>query len=150
MSLFPFLSLSLCQASNPIDVAARPGAVPHTLLQKDPRVSVKLTVPQRVSSHSVPPSESHMCTHSMCLREMWWLFLCVNIFLRLNISPHASRCTRVSTVPSHFGHISLLLMIMLVCLSIQITDPFRTSVRVSGCLVHLLLDVTSLWPGHKV
>ncbi|KAJ8380197.1 hypothetical protein SKAU_G00009750 [Synaphobranchus kaupii] len=27
------------QASNPIDVAARPGAVPHTLLQKDPRVT---------------------------------------------------------------------------------------------------------------
>ncbi|KAL6465121.1 hypothetical protein MHYP_G00252540 [Metynnis hypsauchen] len=26
-------------ASNPIDVAARPGAVPHTLLQKDPRVT---------------------------------------------------------------------------------------------------------------
>ncbi|XP_072521380.1 autism susceptibility gene 2 protein isoform X1 [Salminus brasiliensis] len=38
----PFSSLQGAfqpKASNPIDVAARPGAVPHTLLQKDPRVS---------------------------------------------------------------------------------------------------------------
>lgn len=33
------LLVSVRQPSNPIDVAARPGAVPHTLLQKDPRVS---------------------------------------------------------------------------------------------------------------
>ncbi|KAM4577284.1 fibrosin-1-like protein isoform 7-T7 [Odontesthes bonariensis] len=38
----PFSSLQGAfqpKASNPIDVAARPGAVPHTLLQKDPRIS---------------------------------------------------------------------------------------------------------------
>ncbi|XP_017270115.1 autism susceptibility gene 2 protein isoform X9 [Kryptolebias marmoratus] len=38
----PFSSLQGAfqpKASNPIDVAARPGAVPHTLLQKDPRMS---------------------------------------------------------------------------------------------------------------
>ncbi|KAG5840440.1 hypothetical protein ANANG_G00188850 [Anguilla anguilla] len=38
----PFSSLQGAfqpKASNPIDVAARPGAVPHTLLQKDPRVT---------------------------------------------------------------------------------------------------------------
>ncbi|MBN3298918.1 AUTS2 protein, partial [Amia calva] len=38
----PFSSLQGAfqpKASNPIDVASRPGAVPHTLLQKDPRVS---------------------------------------------------------------------------------------------------------------
>ncbi|XP_046871931.1 LOW QUALITY PROTEIN: autism susceptibility gene 2 protein [Hypomesus transpacificus] len=38
----PFSSLQGAfqpKASNPIDVAARPGTVPHTLLQKDPRVS---------------------------------------------------------------------------------------------------------------
>lgn len=42
MCFNPHVSLSVCvrQPSNPIDVAARPGAVPHTLLQKDPRVSV--------------------------------------------------------------------------------------------------------------
>ena len=54
MYLFPFVSLSLslsfsfCQASNPIDVAARPGAVPHTLLQKDPRVSIRPLASQTV------------------------------------------------------------------------------------------------------
>ncbi|GAA6075477.1 autism susceptibility gene 2 protein, partial [Tachysurus ichikawai] len=44
----PFSSLQGAfqpKASNPIDVAARPGAVPHTLLQKDPR----LTDPFRTS-----------------------------------------------------------------------------------------------------
>uniref|UniRef100_A0A3Q3WNG3 Uncharacterized protein n=1 Tax=Mola mola TaxID=94237 RepID=A0A3Q3WNG3_MOLML len=38
----PFSSLQGAfqpKASNPIDVAARPGAVPHTLLQKDPRIT---------------------------------------------------------------------------------------------------------------
>nr|XP_055054560.1 autism susceptibility gene 2 protein isoform X4 [Misgurnus anguillicaudatus] len=38
----PFSSLQGAfqpKASNPIDVAARPGAVPHTLLQKDPRLT---------------------------------------------------------------------------------------------------------------
>ncbi|KAM6965576.1 fibrosin-1-like protein isoform 3-T3 [Aplochiton taeniatus] len=38
----PFSSLQGAfqpKASNPIDVGARPGAVPHTLLQKDPRVT---------------------------------------------------------------------------------------------------------------
>ncbi|XP_039627386.1 autism susceptibility gene 2 protein homolog isoform X4 [Polypterus senegalus] len=38
----PFSSLQGAfqpKASNPIDVASRPGGVPHTLLQKDPRVS---------------------------------------------------------------------------------------------------------------
>ncbi|XP_029112424.1 autism susceptibility gene 2 protein isoform X3 [Scleropages formosus] len=38
----PFSSLQGAfqpKASNPIDVAARPGAMPHTLLQKDPRVT---------------------------------------------------------------------------------------------------------------
>ncbi|CAL8329145.1 unnamed protein product [Arctogadus glacialis] len=38
----PFSSLQGAfqpKASNPIDVGARPGAVPHTLLQKDPRIS---------------------------------------------------------------------------------------------------------------
>ncbi|CDQ74337.1 unnamed protein product [Oncorhynchus mykiss] len=38
----PFSSLQGAfqpKSSNPIDVASRPGAVPHTLLQKDPRVS---------------------------------------------------------------------------------------------------------------
>uniref|UniRef100_A0A1A8LW10 Fibrosin-like 1 n=1 Tax=Nothobranchius pienaari TaxID=704102 RepID=A0A1A8LW10_9TELE len=38
----PFSSLQGAfqpKASNPIDVAARPGAVPHTLLQKDPRIN---------------------------------------------------------------------------------------------------------------
>uniref|UniRef100_W5LAN9 Fibrosin like 1 n=1 Tax=Astyanax mexicanus TaxID=7994 RepID=W5LAN9_ASTMX len=38
----PFSSLQGAfqpKASNPIDVAGRPGAVPHTLLQKDPRVT---------------------------------------------------------------------------------------------------------------
>lgn len=35
-----FLFVSVHQPSNPIDVGARPGAVPHTLLQKDPRVSI--------------------------------------------------------------------------------------------------------------
>ncbi|KAI5085567.1 fibrosin-1-like protein [Silurus meridionalis] len=44
----PFSSLQGAfqpKASNPIDIAARPGAVPHTLLQKDPR----LTDPFRTS-----------------------------------------------------------------------------------------------------
>ncbi|XP_056129891.1 autism susceptibility gene 2 protein-like isoform X2 [Lampris incognitus] len=38
----PFSSLQGAfqpKASNPIDVASRPGAVPHTLLQKDPRIT---------------------------------------------------------------------------------------------------------------
>ena len=38
---------------------------------------------------------------------------------------------------AHFGALSLLLVIIIVCLSTQITDPFRTSVRVSGSLVHI-------------
>lgn len=36
---------------------------------------------------------------------------------------------------AYFGSSSVLLVIVIVCLSIQITDPFRTSVRVSVCLV---------------
>ncbi|XP_076853976.1 fibrosin-like 1 isoform X2 [Brachyhypopomus gauderio] len=46
----PFSSLQGAfqpKASNPIDVAARPGAVPHTLLQKDPRVADAFRTPVR-------------------------------------------------------------------------------------------------------
>ncbi|XP_048847262.1 autism susceptibility gene 2 protein-like isoform X2 [Brienomyrus brachyistius] len=46
----PFSSLQGAfqpKASNPIDVAARPGAVPHTLLQKDPRVTDPFRTPVR-------------------------------------------------------------------------------------------------------
>lgn len=59
-SFFPSKPLTMClslclfcllQPSNPIDVAARPGAVPHTLLQKDPRVSIHT---------SLPPASTHV------------------------------------------------------------------------------------------
>lgn len=76
MDLFVFVSVH--QPSNPIDVAARPGAVPHTLLQKDPRVSM-----------------GHL----------------------------------LNAVPT-------LVVLIAACFSVQITDPFRTSVRVSAHLVH--------------
>lgn len=41
-------------------------------------------------------------------------------------------------------------VLMAVCVSVQITDPFRTSVRVSAHLVHVFVAVSHLWPGHKV
>ena len=41
------------QTSNPLDVASRPGAVPHTLLQKDPRVSLKHTL-KHAHTHTQP------------------------------------------------------------------------------------------------
>lgn len=52
ITMYLFVFVFLCQASNPIDVAARPGAVPHTLLQKDPRVSMRPRASQPLRSYS--------------------------------------------------------------------------------------------------
>lgn len=79
--LFVFVLLSLYQASNPIDVAARPGAVPHTLLQKDPRVSTRPTVSgQSVLSVPFTESHTHVCQreenyHSLDIRTFYSLYL---------------------------------------------------------------------------
>lgn len=100
------LSVSVHQPSNPIDVAARPGAVPHTLLQKDPRVSIGF----------------------------------MDIFF------DSSLLTAVQTSPA----LTMVVVLIAASFSVQITDPFRTSVRVSAHLVHLHVAVSSLWPGHKV
>ncbi|PIO36201.1 hypothetical protein AB205_0054190 [Aquarana catesbeiana] len=45
------------KTSNPIDVGARPGTVPHTLLQKDPRLADPFRPMLRVNKQSY--SHSH-------------------------------------------------------------------------------------------
>lgn len=76
MYLLPFVSLSLCQASNPIDVAGRPGAVPHTLLQKDPRVSISSVAPESVrSGESNSTSVVRNVNAHICIKAVLLMFL---------------------------------------------------------------------------
>lgn len=93
MYLFPFVSLCLCQASNPIDVAGRPGAVPHTLLQKDPRVSIRPIASQPVCSSCVSSHVQYVSQRDVNAR------ICINIFLRRGISPRASLWIHLYKVP---------------------------------------------------
>lgn len=137
--MFPLcLSLSHRQASNSIDVAGRPGGVPHTLLQKDPRVSIRPVASwTSLLLLCVPWWKPHIekceCIRSGCLKE--WM---------KSVNRVSKRCNLSGSWITHFGYSSMLLMILIVGLSIQITDPYRTSVRVSGRPVHVFCKMFHL------
>lgn len=105
------VSLSLTrQASNPIDVAARPGAVPHTLLQKDPRVSIGSGASEAICAccemwmHSFAWTyffEIRNYTSSLlvwkknayCCIKYWFLvILCISVFARTDNRSFQDTC----------------------------------------------------------
>ncbi|XP_016409467.1 autism susceptibility gene 2 protein-like [Sinocyclocheilus rhinocerous] len=79
----------VCQASNPLDVAARPGTVPHTLLQKDPRITdpfrtsvrkpgkwcaVHVQIAWQIYHHQQKMKQMHMDPHKLDMNGKLDLF----------------------------------------------------------------------------
>uniref|UniRef100_A0A8C1SVH7 Fibrosin-like 1 n=1 Tax=Cyprinus carpio TaxID=7962 RepID=A0A8C1SVH7_CYPCA len=71
------------KAPNPIDVAARPGTVPHTLLQKDPRVSrpkpgkwcaVHVQIAWQIYHHQQKMKQMHLDPHKLDMNGKLDLF----------------------------------------------------------------------------
>lgn len=138
--LSPCLS-SLCQASNPIDVAARPGAVPHTLLQKDPRVRSRTVTPQPVSlllcSFWWKTTLLYVPERSRCMSFCWCLFKWRHVFKSSrDIFTDWLFVFVADNKDYPFVHADNR-SIQDVCQGKWTRHPF-------------LLSASSLWPGHKV